>query len=838
MQLGRQEQPRRRHRRRLGFTVECLWFGLATTAAACLLLLLLSGTTFRADDVVVDRGFGNDDAKVAYEKEEEAALTMEAVAADTSLLANTRRRELQNNNNDDDDVWLYSKFATIVPDPEYHATDQEKEDLKNEWGSWHFWDGTEDERPAGGDYCAKYPYRDMPDDDFTDDMWQADAVYVNHILDSGDELIQRAQEAIYVEYGHERHPPVAELLERNKMFRWEMLDLSGASVKPSLDSRERGGWTTRRSSDGLTRRILHAMMTNDEFVVVVVGGAAAAGDGNHFRQSYTMQMHRVVAPVLARLGVKLVTHNLSHRRGGSLPTALAKVWGQNKGVDLLIWDEGRFEHGRREKDLFLRQALLSGQEKIPAVWMGGTESDLELLRMYHEKADIDVGRFGTAMYGIPKTTEENVESLPHAARYLRCEQSAMGLCRPSPNAYCASCWIDRPDIPDPKKLFPNITDQVPDQRSWNPGWRKQQLTGRLLAASLLDSIQDAVQIFTSGTLQGPPLDSHDWHVGEYYQNMREKLANVSPQDTGCAGWGELLPSRVCSLPFHGATQYTPRVGPSITDLIKAGPNGKPLNPQKVLYEGHDVHNTCFDPQGGTLNVVGVVSARRQLLDRSNKYNYNNEDGLYEEDDLLKQMPPPAARVHAARMANAYKKKQSEQSQHRHHRSLGSLETGTWHVVDELPGQCDGQYTSYNCGRQSSSTCPLLGHHDSQGQVQGDESSGWLVLELEKLEKGVVIIGVRLPSPTLAQKRRLGRGDPLSSLPDSFALDVSIDGKVSTWNKAQFSQHYRHQLQRGFDAVVLLDDDAFSTSSETVEVGLRVHECSGSCAFGVTHVFWA
>lgn len=198
-------------------------------------------------------------------------------------------RKLQNDDDDDDDlpadVWAYSRYATVVPDPEYHASEAEEENIHEEWGAWHFWDGTEDERPSG-DYCAKFAYRDVPDEEFTDEMWQADAVFVNHMLDSGEELVQRSQEAIFVEYGHERHPPVAELLERNKMFRWEKLDLSDPNVKPSPESMERGGWTTQRSMQGLSRRLLHAMMTNDEFVVVVVGGAAAAGDGNHFRQSY------------------------------------------------------------------------------------------------------------------------------------------------------------------------------------------------------------------------------------------------------------------------------------------------------------------------------------------------------------------------------------------------------------------------------------------------------------------------------------------------------------------------------------------------------------------------
>lgn len=446
----------------------------------------------------------------------------------SSLLRPSSSRQLQleeENDDEDGEGWVYSKYATIVPDPEYQAPDEDTvEAWANEWGAWHFWDGTEEVRPAG-DYCAPYPFRDVPAEDFDDESWQADAVFVNHVLDSGEELVRRAQDAIYVEYGHARNLPVHELFERNKMFKWEKIDttnVDGKPVQPTPDALDQGGWTTSRSVSNLARRLLHAIMTNDEFVVVVVGGPAAAAPGNHFRQSYAMQLHRVVAPVLARLGVKLVTRNLSHRHASSLPAAMAQTWGTDtkRGVDVLIWDEGPWERTRREKDLFLRQALLSSSihtEKVPMVLMGGTESDWELLRMYHEKADIDIGRFGTALYGVNLTTSmEMVKTLPHASQYLHCDATTMGVCRQAPDEYCAECWIPRNDIPDPKALFPNLADKVPDQRNWNPGWRRHQLTGRLLAYTLLDALQDALQTFTTGTGGGPPLDGEGKLVDDSY----------------------------------------------------------------------------------------------------------------------------------------------------------------------------------------------------------------------------------------------------------------------------------------------------------------------------------
>ena len=63
------------------------------------------------------------------------------------------------------------------------------------------------------------------------------------------------------------------LAERMKMFHWSREDLSKADAKvpekySKRGDRGNGGWTTKRSYDGLVRRLLHAMMTQDTFTVV------------------------------------------------------------------------------------------------------------------------------------------------------------------------------------------------------------------------------------------------------------------------------------------------------------------------------------------------------------------------------------------------------------------------------------------------------------------------------------------------------------------------------------------------------------------------------------------
>jgi hypothetical protein len=153
----------------------------------------------------------------------------------------------------------YSKLATIPPDPDSRPVgDDVKEELAAKYGHWHFWDGEEDNRPENEDMCDKYPNCDVPDDDFPEDSWQGDAVFVNHILNDADELVTRAMEAIFEEYGHPK-PKSAELLaERMKMFHWDKIDFKTADGPPEkfkkAGNRGNGGWTTKRSFEGYAKQ--------------------------------------------------------------------------------------------------------------------------------------------------------------------------------------------------------------------------------------------------------------------------------------------------------------------------------------------------------------------------------------------------------------------------------------------------------------------------------------------------------------------------------------------------------------------------------------------------------
>lgn len=137
--------------------------------------------------------------------------------------------------------------------------------------------------------------------------------------------------------------------------------------------------------------------------------------------------------------------------------------------------------------------------------MSSISSDLThfllfVFRSLHEEVGADVGEFGTGMDGIALTeSDDQAKTLPWAVQYLKCDASHNDVCKNHDN-YCAKCWIDRED-----KVKPDVEQKAEygGQVSWHPGWRTHQLTGRVLAFSVLEALQLAIQEFSDGTMGKP-----------------------------------------------------------------------------------------------------------------------------------------------------------------------------------------------------------------------------------------------------------------------------------------------------------------------------------------------
>jgi hypothetical protein len=374
--------------------------------------------------------------------------------------------------------------------------------------------------------------------------------------------------------------------------------------------------------------------------------------------------------------------------------------------------------------------------------------------------------------------------------------------------------------------------------------------GRLLAFTVLDALQQAIQIFSDGTMGGPPLDDDWWHVTDYYDNLRTKLKNMDPELGACHQIQINLPQRMCTTPMKARSMYTPRANPhetSITSILKPAPDGYiPVNEAKVMYDGPDVHNPCYDIPADGVDVLAVVSGRRRKLSRA----YRDLQANITARDVS---PPGSAATQDRRLA------------------AEKIVPGRgWQVVGEPPGDCDGEYNSI-CGRQREDRCPLYGHHDSRGAIVGNELSGWLVMELADLKDGIIVLklgtGYEATANTRTKNWKTVNNEPgrqlrddsmeqewdavddrqtrdlkkkekkLSDLPDTFQFEYAINGDVTTLSKQQFMRQM-HKPQRTVEVITLLDDPNFTKEPMNVEVAFRMKGCRRACTFGLSHVYWA
>jgi hypothetical protein len=128
--------------------------------------------------------------------------------------------------------------------------------VRNQYGAWDFHD-TQNVRPIAN--FDKVEYKDMMNDDFPDGSWQKDETYVRNLISEGVKLVKRVKFAIYAEYGH----PILGLSEEKVK---EVENMFAVYIGDSPPSDFAGiAYITQKGFDMLVRKLLHAMITNDEF---------------------------------------------------------------------------------------------------------------------------------------------------------------------------------------------------------------------------------------------------------------------------------------------------------------------------------------------------------------------------------------------------------------------------------------------------------------------------------------------------------------------------------------------------------------------------------------------
>ena len=259
-----------------------------------------------------------------------------------------------------------SPFASKLYDRTDEELEQEQEEfeekmkkVREEWGAWEFTDRKDTVRPFVN--FENTPYRDMLHADMDKHSWQSDETYVKNLISEGKKLIDRVTEGIYAEYGHATEELNEEEIEaRNELFRI-VIDES----EDGLDKNQVKGisWMTPSAFSMLVKKLLHAMITNDEFYVILGGHSSAAGHGNNFSQTKMMSFHLLMEPVFEKLGVRLVSKNLAMGGLGTIHFSFGQgtLYGER---DVIFWDSEMTEKDSGPRDFFNKQALLNG-ERVP-----------------------------------------------------------------------------------------------------------------------------------------------------------------------------------------------------------------------------------------------------------------------------------------------------------------------------------------------------------------------------------------------------------------------------------------------------------------------------------------
>jgi hypothetical protein len=788
--------------------------------------------------------------------------------------------------------------------------------IREEWGAWSFVDPGEDmygskgkDRPVT-DFTG-IPNKDLSAERFVDGSWQTDHEYVSEFIAEARKLVKRVKEAIYAEYGHPAQTKdgkalsTEELTKREEIFRLITDEFQLCRGKPiPLDDADECkkssvplpgiGYWRPEAFDELAKKLLHAMMSHDDFYVVLGGHSSAAGHGNNFMQSKMMQFHLIMEPVLAKLGVRLVSRNMAMGGVGTLGSAMggADLYGE---ADMMIWDSQMTEREKGVHDLFNRQAILAG-ERVPVLlmpnmydiekqsdntytWGGGDTISV--------RSDFDTGL-------LEKTVDkEQAQSLPYAVRYMGCESGGDDVCKD--HIYNSKCWVRRSDYNPPKKM--KLEKHVSGRASWHPGYRVHKLIGRKWSLIVLYALEKALDDWESGIeADGIPLADKYWHVGPEYEEIRERLQSHVPDGedelSNCEEHFNKFPI-ICRVAMHGFTEWTPRVLPderSLRAILKKGANGYvPVFDDKNAYDGPDILPPKWHIPEDEIDVHAIAIATnfppddtvsgpsepnrsvRKLLGAQPLPKRQNDSvvGNIENTGHVKRIRRKLGHFDLDETSRLVPINPSDESRRllNNESSADAIIPGDgWVYSGGRAGFCDGSFQS-ECRREADSTCPMGGHSDGRSGLIGDALSGWLVFQIPRIKEGVVIARLEVWHGASKVDRTEGwdevnnggrgyesnesreNGSPQQpprqrrlNIPENdFYFDIAINGVVRTMEYEEFMSHKPKYGQNMSFWPLLLPKtwEAFDHKDGPVEIAIRLRsDAARDATVLISHIYYA
>lgn len=396
--------------------------------------------------------------------------------------------------------------------------------------------------------------------------------------------------------------------------------------------------------------------------------------------------------------------------------------------------------------------------------------------------------------------------------------------------------------------------------------------------------------------QVPGCFGNTWKIGQkrHLEEMEEVDAiNDTQIDGRKLADEDYWPSRICNIPLQGRSQWGPRSNPVETSLLSIMKPNKfgdiDPTPQNLywavpIYDPPDLPAPWTVPPDATEPFAPLIGASRRLsVKEQNRRQLRGDDGKeVDHSEFVSRVM-----VEELTTENSATSETNVTSTNDNNAITPGLGV---QVGWGLSGVCDG--TSHHwCDKQAGSNCLMGGTQDSRGLVCFDGFSGWLVFDVKNVNNG--FIGARMEpwhvandgTPMTADwteennggngnyhkqglerklheenqqrqmleriqrmkreieadvlsegddpaRRRLGGGQHCGFAAD-YTFEWAINGKVTSWNKAEFCDHYT-RLNYNVDVIKFMDDES---QTGDFELAMRVTNVGRGMSMCISHLYW-
>ena len=628
-----------------------------------------------------------------------------------------------------------SKYVSdIAPEDRQQTWENRRQQTIEKFGQWN--DPVTDKPLISpqSQYFA-VPYRDVASFAWEPNSWQLDRDFQAKLVQERLALVQRVLEGIYAEYGwgDESNMTQEQISDRERRFGvivHEFGVLDGEAVDGHTRERLPGvAFLGKSAWNGLIRKLLHSMMTQDDFYVVAVGSEALYG-GHNLLQTQVMQFNYIMEPVLDLMGIKLISRNM----GMNATTTVSALGGADiYGEADILWvvpdgRPGAVAENNGQFDLLQKQAILSG-ERMPLIL---TPNPVELNRQSNNTAWLGNLQPGNDVCDV--TEKNRIPTFP-ACQFLKCSESAQmsGMC----DKFRSVCWVDRDDI-----RRNEIPAQMKDLGVLQgfPNFRQHQWEGRKLSLLVLHALKQALLVWEKELQKsnGVPLKDSLWHVGAVYEKLRDSIRTLkksrNEEPSACERLLRNLDPDICHMSMHALTDWTPRVKPKEKGLAS-----KLLSPfvdaNKAfteLYHGVDLLPLQWEIKENEVDVHMIAIAAPNTTDAdgfdveslfrgydSLSEDFSSDGDSYSDDDF-------------------YDDDFYGSTRGRRHRHLEDKPTTKWRLINAPLGFCDGSAQS-QCNRKViGNECLLANRNHYQAALRGSGHGGQVSFRVS-IKEGVVLL---------------------------------------------------------------------------------------------------